>query len=420
MNKLYIDNSCLNKIIQILEKNKRPIILLCLVIIIITIYYNIYYSYELFKKIDINAINKNIILGGNNKNNKSYYVRNNCLYTPPKTLSDIIKETIDKFKFNLYLPCSYDNYNLELQEFTYDPTGMYFMLTNSDLLVAKNTLGENIVEKYGRNNNIAPKQWNIFNDEEFDLFKNEYQQNNLYILKKNMQRQKDIQISNNLQDITNIVNKHKNDAFPYVVIQELLQNPYLIDGRKINLRVYILICKYKEDFRLYIYNDGFMYYTAERYEPNSTDIKTNITTGYIDREVYKKNPLTLKDLRKYLDSESRPLTIKEKHVKRYYLLSKYLFDNVQKLLKDVISIYRYKLGDNDKLKDNKQFELYGSDIAVFDDLTVKLMEINKGPDLDAKDERDSELKHNLVRDIFKSVNLIDDDDKNDFVRIYLD
>jgi hypothetical protein len=48
------------------------------------------------------------------------------------------------------------------------------------------------------------------------------------------------------------------------------------------------------------------------------------------------------------------------------------------------------------------------------------MEINKGPDLDAKDERDSELKHNLVRDIFKSVNLIDDDDKNDFVRIYLD
>ena len=420
MNKLYINNLCLNKIIQLIEKNKRPIILLCLVIIIIIIYYNIYYSYELFKKIDINAINKNIIIGGNNKNNKSYYVRKDCLYLPPKTLSDIIKETIDKFKFNLYLPCSYDNYDLELKEFTYDPEGLYFMLTNSDLLVAKNILGENIVEKYGRDNNIAPKQWDIFNNKELDLFKNEYQHNNLYILKKNMQRQKDIQISNNLQDITDIINKHKNDAFPYVVIQELLQNPYLIDGRKINLRVYILICKFKEDFRLYMYNDGFMYYTAERYEPNSIDIKSNITTGYIDREVYKKNPLTLKDLRKYLDSESRPLTIKEKHIKRYYLLSKYLFDNIQNLLKDVISLYRYKLGDNDKLKNNKQFELYGSDIAVFDDLTVKLMEINKGPDLDAKDERDSELKHNLVRDIFKSVNLIDDDDKNDFVRVYLD
>ena len=391
-----------------------------MIIIIITIYYNIYYSYELFKKIDINAINKDIIIGGNNKNNKSYYVRNNCLYLPPKTLSDIIKETIDKFKFNLYLPCSYDNYNLELEEFTYDPEGMYFMLTNSDQLVAKNSLGENIITKYGRDNNITPKQWDIFNNKELDLFKNEYQHNKIYILKKNMQRQKDIQISNNSQDIINIVNKNKNDAFPYVVIQELLQNPYLIDGRKINLRVYILVCKFKEDFRLYMYNDGFMYYTAERYKPNSTDIKSNITTGYIDREVYTKNPLTLKDLRKYLDSESRPLTIKEKHVKRYYLLSSYLFNNIQNLLKDVISLYRYKLGDNDKLKNNKQFELYGSDIAVFDDLTVKLMEINKGPDLDAKDERDSELKHNLVRDIFKTVNLIDDDDKNDFVRIYLD
>ena len=46
------------------------------------------------------------------------------------------------------------------------------------------------------------------------------------------------------------------------------------------------------------------------------------------------------------------------------------------------------------------------------------MEINKGPDLGAKDKRDSELKHNLVRDTFKTVNLIDNDSKNDFVRIF--
>jgi len=45
------------------------------------------------------------------------------------------------------------------------------------------------------------------------------------------------------------------------------------------------------------------------------------------------------------------------------------------------------------------------------------MEINKGPDLGAKDKRDSELKHNLVRDIFKTVGLINNDDENKFVQL---
>ncbi len=45
------------------------------------------------------------------------------------------------------------------------------------------------------------------------------------------------------------------------------------------------------------------------------------------------------------------------------------------------------------------------------------MEINKGPDLGAKDKRDSELKHNLVRDIFKTVGLIDNDDNNGFIKL---
>ena len=47
------------------------------------------------------------------------------------------------------------------------------------------------------------------------------------------------------------------------------------------------------------------------------------------------------------------------------------------------------------------------------------MEINKGPDLGAKDERDSELKHNLVRNVFdisenKKLHIVrnDNDTKN--------
>jgi hypothetical protein len=355
----------------------------------------------------------------NDGSDKKIIVRNNCLYEQPKTLNDIINETISNFKFNLHLPCLYDNLEFEYDEFKYDSNGIYFLIDNSDIMVSKSMLAKEIKNEYlADTENLIPKTWIVENNEETNKLIEQFNPDKSYILKKNIQRQTDIKISRNLKEIINLINTDKDNNFPYVVVQELLQNPYLIDGRKINLRVYVLLVKFDDEYRIYVYGDGFMYYTAERYKSDSDDIKSNITTGYIDREVYEKNPLTLKDLKLYLDSESRPLSEKEIKLKRYYLLSQYLFDNIHNLIKDVFYIFRNKIGVKEKLKQNKKFQLYGIDIAVNDDLSVKLMEINKGPDLGAKDKRDSELKLNLVRDTFKTVNLIDNDSKNDFVRIF--
>ena len=147
--------------------------------------------------------------------------------------------------------------------------------------------------------------------------------------------------------------------YKYVVIQELLQNPYLIDGRKINLRVYVLLVKYNNEYRIYMYDNGFMYYTASRYVPNSIDTKVNITTGYIDREVYEKNPLTIKDFQQYLNDESRPLSPIETKIRRYNMLSEYLMTNVSELIKKVFCIFGSKLGNKEKLKNNLKFQIYG-------------------------------------------------------------
>ena len=112
--------------------------------------------------------------------------------------------------------------------------------------------------------------------------------------------------------IKNKENDEKND-YPYVVVQELLQDPYTISGRKINLRVYVLVVKNNNKTNLYIYSDGFMYYTAELFQKNSTDTKINITTGYIDRKVYEENPLTHNDFKSYLDSDRNYNTTEQKN-----------------------------------------------------------------------------------------------------------
>jgi hypothetical protein len=46
------------------------------------------------------------------------------------------------------------------------------------------------------------------------------------------------------------------------------------------------------------------------------------------------------------------------------------------------------------------------------------MEINKGPDMDAKDERDKMVKLQVQRDILKIIDPIDNDTNTRFVKIF--
>ncbi len=47
-----------------------------------------------------------------------------------------------------------------------------------------------------------------------------------------------------------------------MVVQEYLQNPYLIDGLKFDMRIYILITSIKP-LRVYLYNEGISRFATE-------------------------------------------------------------------------------------------------------------------------------------------------------------
>ena len=156
----------------------------------------------------------------------------------------------------------------------------------------------------------------------------------------------------------------------------------------------------------YVYNDGFMYYTPELFEKNSSDLKKNITTGYIDRQIYIDNPLTHMDWRKWLDDSKRNHTPIEKYFKQEHpniKLSNFIFSQIYEQLGFIFQTYENVVGTKTL---GVSFQLYGVDVAISDDLKPMVMEINKGPDLSAKDGRDKELKMNLCSDILKSVGLL--------------
>ena len=287
------------------------------------------------------------------------------------------------------------------------------MLNNTDYMVSKIALWKFLNDRYGTTiaSTMMPYSVDLTNKNELDNFKKNYNKNKLYITKNNNQRQEGIEIHNNLDSIMNSLNK-------YILVQELLQDPYLINGRKINLRVYCLIIKdTKSNIDIQIYQDGFMYYTPELFEKGNPSFKKNITTGYIDRKVYEENPLTHEDFKKYLDNPSRPLTDVEKYFKQTrpnIKLSNYVFTQINHLMKFILETYVETIGTKTL---GVGFQLYGADIAINEHLHPMIMEINKGPDLTAKDGRDKDLKEGLCRDMLKSVGLITPNTNNKFLTV---
>jgi hypothetical protein len=229
-----------------------------------------------------------------------------------------------------------------------------------------------------------PRSYILGNTESMNNFVKEHKDGNIYMLKKNVQRQEGNLITT---DVTYIM--EKSESADYVVCQELLQNPYTVGGRKINMRIYMLIVVENGVTSMYIYNNGFMYYTPQQFVKGSTEKDVNVTTGYIDRKVYEENPLTIQDLFESIGEE------------KSVVLQKNMID----LFSAIKGSYAAELTKLNADLPGTKFNIYGVDVAPDEDLNVILIEVNKGPDLTYKDERDKNVKLAMVRDCLTLVGI---------------
>jgi len=336
------------------------------------------------------------------------YIKNDCFYDALKINN--FSMTKDILEASLIVPCSYETTEKELIDLNknkiqlnkYGDGVRIFMLNNTDHMVSKLALWKYLKQKYSSDiaSTMLPYTWDLTDLTDIEIFKNQYDKNKIYITKNNNQRQEGIKIHTSLDSILNSKSQ-------YLLVQELLQNPYLVSGRKINLRVYVLVIKDNySNIKLNVYRDGFMYYTSELFEPGNPSFETNITTGYIDRQVYIDNPLTHIDFRTWLDNPNRKMTPIEKYLIQTHPnihISEYIFSQIYEQLGFIFKTYEDIIGTKTP---GVCFQLYGVDVAINNQLNPLVMEINKGPDLTAKDGRDKDLKITLCTDILKSVGLI--------------
>lgn len=321
-----------------------------------------------------------------------------------KKIMDLFQKTENE-DWDIYYPCGYTNAQEELDKnnnFLNKTKGWVMTIKGIDNFAAKDRLWNLFQNHYGRLRAqiYTPQTWVTYDDAQINDFYKFAKMNpkNLYIMKKNIQRQEGLHI---FTDPLLAKSAYSNN---YVVIQKILQDPFLINQRKINIRVYILItCKNKHK-TLHVYKNGFIYYSKELFKTGNTRDEI-ITTGYVERNVYKENPLTLFDLYNYLE-KSYQKGSSRKFVENIHFVLKGLMDASQKSFCGVDNNVMY-------------CQMYGVDLQPNKDLSdVKIIEINKGMDLGVKDTRDGKVKEKLIRDMYNTLGITKTSEHNDFEKVW--
>eukprot|EP00074_Homo_sapiens_P072235 XP_011526936.1 probable tubulin polyglutamylase TTLL9 isoform X14 [Homo sapiens] len=206
------------------------------------------------------------------------------------------------------------------------------------------------------------------------------------------------------------------------VAQRYIENPYLIGGRKFDLRVYVLVMSYIP-LRAWLYRDGFARFSNTRFTLNSIDDQyvhlTNVAVQKTSPDYHPKKlhptvgPLCIHS------PENGSLSVTpwpwDAHMGckwtlqrfRQYLASKHGPEAVETLFRDIDNIFVKSLQSVQKviISDKHCFELYGYDILIDQDLKPWLLEVNASPSLTASSQEDYELKTCLLEDTLHVVDM---------------
>ncbi|XP_064610571.1 probable tubulin polyglutamylase TTLL9 [Liolophura sinensis] len=176
------------------------------------------------------------------------------------------------------------------------------------------------------------------------------------------------------------------------VVQRYLERPYLIGGRKFDIRIYALVMSFMP-LKVWLYRSGFARFSNTRFSLDSIE----------DAYVHLTNVAIQKTAPDYDPEKGCKWSTQQL---RQYLTAKHGLPAVKTLFKQVDNIIIKSLQSVQKLiiNDKHCFEMYGYDILLDSDLKPWLIEINASPSLTASGKEDYQLKYGLLTDV---INILD-------------
>jgi len=189
-----------------------------------------------------------------------------------------------------------------------------------------------------------------------------------------------------------------------VIVQMYIANPYLINDRKFDLRLYVLVTSF-HPLKVYMYNDGLVRFAPIKYSTKSStvgDRYMHLTNYSINRncELYTHNEdadacqghkWTLKTLWRYLEAQEVDTSILKQKVEE--IVIKTLISAEESISAAASSMPNRYNG----------YELFGFDIIFDSQLKPWLLEVNISPSLHSSSPLDLAVKGPLVQEVLNIV-----------------
>ena len=285
---------------------------------------------------------------------------------------------------------------------------------HSNEVTRKDKLCENIVkmqETHGKDlYNIIPDTYIL--PDEFADFYNDFKRNKgKWIIKPVASSQgRGIYIVDNLNEVP---------MDEVVVISRYIDNPYLINGLKFDMRVYVLITSF-EPLKIYVYEEGLARFASKKYtSAHATTDKYMHLTNY---SIQKKSSNFVQNNDPLKDDEGHKwsLTALCRHFEQIGVDPGFVWSKIYDLIiKSLISIEPHVVEQVRKysLHRSNCFDLFGFDILLDSNLRPWLVEVNLCPSMNNDSPLDHRIKSNLIADALTLIGIRQFDRKKERINI---
>lgn len=198
-------------------------------------------------------------------------------------------------------------------------------------------------------------------------------------------------------------------------IQRYIANPLLINGKKFDLRIYVVVTSF-DPLRIYMHRDGLARFATHKYRNDRQNLRNRFMhlTNY---SVNKKSKYFERNESAELDEAGSKWSIQalRKYLRGNGIDDNALWERIADLVtKTIISVdgtMNTLMKTLVSSKGGSCFELFGFDVMIDENLKPWLIEVNTSPSLSSSSPIDKVIKNNVITDLFNMVGFVSYDRK---------
>lgn len=183
----------------------------------------------------------------------------------------------------------------------------------------------------------------------------------------------------------------------HFIVQQYLDDPLLVNEKKFDFRVYMLIASL--DPLIIFYHDGFLRVSLIDYDAADTEAMTHITNTQLAKDMLDEKNASQQEREETLRQQMWTFDQFEDHMVSRGLVDKNWIEDYVRPVMKVTMLHLVRMHYEKFLKHPGVFEMYGVDFMFDSKLHLWFLEVNRSPAMQATTEEKGRIQSKLIEDI---------------------